>query len=66
MLRFPYVRSPGDVVKLTDVSKNVCWINTTLTNTNISKADDLKQVVKMRPGFGERDDPVWVTSTTLE
>lgn len=66
MLRFTYVGSPGDIIKLTDVSKNVCWINTTLTNTNISKVDDLKLVVKMRPGFEERDDPVWVTSTASE
>lgn len=64
MLRFTYVRSPGDIIKLTDVSKNVCWINTTLANTNISKVNDLNLVVKMRPGFEERDDPVWVTSTT--
>lgn len=66
MLRFTYVRSPGDIIQLTDVSKNVCWINTTLTNTSISEMDDLKLVVTMRPGFEEKDDPVWVTSTALE
>lgn len=60
------MRSPGYIIKLTDVGKNICWINTKLTNTNISKVDDLKLVVKTRPSFEERDDPVWVTSTTLE
>lgn len=66
MLGFTYVRSPGDIIKLTDVGKNVCWINTTLTDTNISNVDDLKLVVKMRPGFEERHGPVWVTTTTSE
>jgi len=63
VLRFTYVRSPEDIT-LHDVSKNVSWINTTLTNTNMSKVDDLKLAVKMRPAL-KRDDAVWVTSTTL-
>lgn len=41
ILRLNYVKSPGVIIELTDISKNV-WINTTLTNTNTSKVDDLE------------------------
>lgn len=41
ILRLNYVKNPGGIISLTDISENV-WINTTLINTNISKVDDLR------------------------
>lgn len=63
ILRLNYVKSPGVIIELTDISKNV-WINTTLINTNTSKVDDLE--MWKWDLVWKRDDPVWVTSTTLE
>lgn len=41
ILSLNYVKSPGGIIDLTDISDNV-WINTTLINTNTSKVDDLE------------------------
>lgn len=63
MLRFTYVRSREDTNKITDVNKNINWINTTPIDTSIFRLDDVKLVVKMRLIFEERDDPLCISST---